>query len=98
MRMLSFSAEKTLRGAITPFASGPSIDPSLSGAVVPQLPREGDGCGTTCQSGDGTQSCCCGVDEKCVTTLHTCSCQAASGFSWAGSALFGRGPSGFYAA
>jgi hypothetical protein len=97
MRMLSFSAEETLRGDITPFASGPSID-SLSGAVVPQLPREGGGCGTTCQSDDRTQSCCCGVDEKCVTTLHTCSCQAANRFSWAGSALFGRGSSSLYAA
>jgi hypothetical protein len=38
----------------------------------------GEGCGTTCKSDDGAQSCCCKVGDRCVTTLHTCKCELAA--------------------
>lgn len=45
--------------------------------IQARRPRNEGGCGTTCESRDGSQKCCCGVGEKCVTTLSTCNCENA---------------------
>lgn len=38
----------------------------------------GTGCGTTCKSGDGQATCCCGVGQRCRSLLNTCVCEDAS--------------------
>ena len=48
------------------------------GNVLPQLMRAPIFRNTTCESGDGTESCECAVGDKCVTTHGSCSCKDAS--------------------
>jgi hypothetical protein len=50
-------------------------------AVSAQLQKESGGCALTCSNwGDHTVTCCCGVGEKCVSTLNDCECQSAHRF------------------
>jgi hypothetical protein len=44
----------------------------------------GAGCGTECQSEDGKSKCCCGVGERCRSTLNTCWCEPATRFEGGG--------------
>lgn len=38
----------------------------------------GEGCGTTCQTPDGTQKCCCKVGDRCVSGATFCKCEVAN--------------------
>lgn len=38
-------------------------------------PGFGDQCPAGCQSGDKSQTCCCGVGQKCVSDEHSCRCE-----------------------
>lgn len=45
---------------------------------IAQLRPRGGTCGTTCKSGDGSATCCCGVGERCRSLVATCLCEDAS--------------------
>ena len=52
------------------------INPTDASTVF-MLRPPGEGCGVTCQSGDKSQTCCCGVGEKCVSGVGYCECKGA---------------------
>lgn len=48
--------------------------------VVPSVDNGpfADGCGSTCSSDNGDETCCCEVGKKCVKTAGWCGCKDAS--------------------
>lgn len=80
MSMPSFSAEASLYRTGRQYSEHATrtalreIRPSLQ-----KSPGIGHDCPLRCESRDGNEICCCDVGQKCVTTLRTCECRAATG-------------------
>jgi hypothetical protein len=66
-----------------------STDPARVALMAP-MDDLGAGCGVTCQSDDGRETCCCGVGKKCVKGVGFCECKDASGIT-PGGGSFGGG-------
>ena len=56
-----------------------AISAMQAGMLIAQMRAVGGtGCGTTCKSGDGEATCCCGVGQRCRSLSKTCVCEDAS--------------------
>src|SRR5262245_15630050 len=77
--LLSLSACASADGTAYEFDDTAAVGDENVGTVDETLRKDLFAtCGTTCQSQDGLQSCCCGENMRCVSRTNECLCEDAT--------------------